>query len=149
MINFSLYKEVKRLYQPKRKNCLNWVSHSLVKEYQLISIDLIIVSKKRSLELNKKYRQKDNPTNVISLEYHQTRESFNLLCGEIILCDEIIVEEAISQQKDIMAHYAHMIVHGTLHLQGFDHQNDDEANQMEAFEVKIMKQFGYPNPYLY
>ncbi|MFN8770034.1 MAG: rRNA maturation RNase YbeY [Neisseriaceae bacterium] len=148
MINIFLHKQVKRLYQPKRKNCLFWIQKSLIKEYNLVSIDILIVSKEQSLQLNSKYRNRNSPTNVISLEYNESRDKYNMLCGELILCDGIIVDEAIDQNKDIMLHYAHMIIHGVLHLQGLDHQNDEDANYMEQLEIDIMQQCGFVNPYI-
>lgn len=148
MLNFSLYKQVRRCYQPKRVDFLRWLKKSVLQEYKQINIDVSIVSKELSRKLNFEYRGKDMPTNVISLEYTESRELYNILCGELILCDAIINEESVIQNKQILSHYAHMFIHGILHLQGLDHQQDVEANYMEGVEINILEQFGFANPYL-
>jgi probable rRNA maturation factor len=150
----SLTKNIRKSYQPKLNQVKSYIRNSLVKDFGVINIDVVIVSAKVSRELNLKYRERDYPTNVISLEDRSTREEFNILQGELILCDEIIVNEAhlnyepvVSNHPCIEAHYAHMIVHGILHLQGFDHIRDDEATHMEGLEVQILKRLGFDNPY--
>ena len=142
----NLTKYVRRTYQPKSNQVKSYIRHSLVKKYNALSVGIIIVSSKVSRELNLKYRNLDYPTNVISLEDRSTLEEFNMLQGELILCDEIIMHEA-KTIKNVEAHYAHMIVHGVLHLQGFDHLGDDEARQMEHQEAKILKELGFSDPY--
>ncbi len=142
----SLTKNIRKLYQPKLNQVKSYIRHSLVKEFNVVNISTVIVSAKVSRELNLKYRGRDYPTNVISLEDRGTREEFNILQGELILCDEIIVNEA-KQIANIDAHYAHMIVHGVLHLQGFDHIQDNEATYMEDLEAQILKKLGFDNPY--
>ena len=146
---FCLTKNVKRSHQPKRKQIEAWLKASLIKNYNNISINIVIVSTQRSQELNLCYRNIDKPTNVISLEYPTSSpsESYHILMGDLILCDDIIVKEAQSQHKSIIEHYAHMIIHGMLHLQGLDHENTIDAEHMEALEVSIMAQFGFANPY--
>ena len=147
MLNISLLKEVRKLYQPKKAEIIKWVDKALVTKYNQVNIDIVIVNDKRSHQLNLEYRKQDKATNVISLEYESTRSKFNLLFGELILCDDIIVNEAITQNKTIIEHYAHMVVHGVLHLQGFDHINDKDANKMEQLEINIMQDMGFNNPY--
>ena len=73
------------------------------------------------------------------MEYADSREQFNLLSGEIILCDEVIVAEATNQAQSVLKHYAHMLIHGVLHLQGYDHQNNADAEQMETLEAQILQ----------
>lgn len=140
MINITLHKEVKRLYQPKLKDFTNWITASLQSSFLQVNIDILIVNSDRSLYFNDKYRNKPYPTNVISLEYKESRTKFNILSGELILCDEVITNEAVAAQKTIFAHYAHMVIHGVLHMQGFDHQADSEAQIMESCEEKILRQ---------
>jgi probable rRNA maturation factor len=112
-----------------------------------VQLSVSIISLDDSQALNLLYREKNKPTNVISLEYPDNREQFNMLTGELFLCDEVIVNEATEQSKSIINHYMHMLVHGLLHLQGYDHILDDEAEIMEALEVQILKQFGIEDPY--
>lgn len=147
MYNISIAKYRNLRHMPTKDMILKLCKRSLVDNYKNVSISLIIVNNEDSQMYNKSYRDKDYPTNVISLEYPDTIQGFDSLMGEIILCDDIIVTEASEQDKNILAHYAHMIVHGMLHLQGYDHQNDDEANIMEAKEIEILAQLGYSTPY--
>lgn len=143
----SLTKNIRRPYQPKLNQVKSYIRQSLVEKFNVVNIDITIVSAKISRELNFKYRSRDYPTNVISLEDKSTRVEFNILQGELILCDEVIMGEA-QTLANINAHYAHMIVHGMLHLQGFDHIEDDDATQMENLEIQILKQLGFHNPYI-
>lgn len=143
----NLTKCVRKSYQPKLNQVKSYIRHSLVKKYNVLSIEIVIVSASVSRELNLKYRNRDYPTNVISLEGRSTLKEFNILQGELILCDEIIISEA-KNTENIAAYYAHMIVHGVLHLQGFDHVVDDEALQMECLEIKILKELGFSDPYI-
>ena len=142
----NLTKYVRKPYQPKLNQVKSYIRQSLVKKFNALNIDVVLVSAKVSRELNLKYRERDYPTNVISLEDRSTREEFNMLQGELILCDEIIVNEA-KLATNVEAHYAHMIVHGVLHLQGFDHIQDDDALQMEDLEIQVLKKLGFNNPY--
>ncbi|MCC2645895.1 MAG: ybeY [Burkholderiales bacterium] len=141
----NLTKQIRRPYQPKLNQVKSYIRHSLVKKFNIINLSISIVSNKVSRELNLKYRNLDYATNVISLEDRATREEFNILQGDLILCDGIIVDEVTSE--NINLHYAHMIVHGVLHLQGFDHIKDSDAAQMEDMEIHILKELGFNNPY--
>jgi probable rRNA maturation factor len=146
---FSLTKEVRRSYQPKRQQVEAWIKASLIDSYNNVSVNVIIVPEQRSQELNLAYRNKDKPTNVISLEYPDSSHiGYHALMGELILCDAVIVQEAELQGKSILAHYAHMVIHGMLHLQGLDHETVDCAKKMEALEISIMAQFEFSNPYI-
>ena len=94
--------------------------------------------------LNRDYRGKDYATNVLSFSY----ESGERVCGDLVLCREVIEREAREQGKAPEAHYAHMVVHGMLHLQGHDHETSGaDAKRMEALERKILGALGYPDPY--
>lgn len=148
MLHFTLQKQCRRTYQPKRIDINSWIRKSLVKNYAMISIDCTIVSSQVSRQYNKQYRDIDYPTNVISLEYGSTRDEYAILCGELILCDDVIVNEAQGGGKNILEHYAHMVIHGLLHLQGFEHESESGAQQMEQLEAKIMQQLGFSDPYL-
>ncbi len=98
-------------------------------------------------QLNKQYRDKDKPTNVLSFPMQSPEEVDVCLLGDIALCASVIKQEAIQQSKPEISHWAHMVVHGMLHLQGYDHIKDDEAEKMEQLEVKVLKQLGFSNPY--
>jgi probable rRNA maturation factor len=93
--------------------------------------------------LNREFRQKDYATNVLTFDYAQEP----LVMADLIICAPVIEQEAAEQGKTLEAHYAHMLVHGTLHAQGYDHIEDDEAQCMEAREREILAALGFDDPY--
>ncbi|MEY4261666.1 MAG: putative metal-dependent hydrolase [Pseudomonadota bacterium] len=120
---------------------LKWLSPIVDKNAE---ITIRIVDNDESINLNNIYRKKKYPTNVLSFlvddEVH--------LIGDIVLCAPVIEKEALEQSKKLEAHYAHLIIHGALHLYGYDHENKKDADIMEAKEIKILTKLGYKNPYL-
>ena len=93
--------------------------------------------------LNRDYRGKDYATNVLSFPY----ESEPVVMGDLVICPSVVAKEAAEQNKPLDAHYAHLTVHGILHLQGWDHDNDEDAQAMEDEEREILAALGYPDPY--
>ncbi|EKD54386.1 MAG: hypothetical protein ACD_60C00089G0005 [uncultured bacterium] len=112
-------------------------------------LNIRIVDKNEMTQLNSMYRQKHKPTNVLSFPFDMPKEceSQMPLLGDIVICAEVIAEEALAQKKTLEAHWAHMIVHGTLHLLGYDHEKKKEADLMEAEEIKILHTLGFHDPY--
>lgn len=107
-----------------------------------------IVDEAESHELNLTYRGKDKPTNVLSFPF-EVPEGIKLpLLGDLVICRQIVEQEAAEQHKSVIAHWAHLTIHGTLHLLGYDHINDDEAEEMESLETQIMQHLGFEDPYL-
>ena len=106
-----------------------------------------VVDKKESRELNKRYRNVDKATNVLSFPAELPEGVDLSILGDVVICAKIISEEAKLQHKNLKSHWAHMLVHGILHLQGYDHQSEDQAKKMESLEIKILKGFGINNPY--
>jgi probable rRNA maturation factor len=115
-----------------------------------------VVGNAESRRLNRTWRGKDKPTNVLSfpaapLPAVHGRVARSLpeadSIGDLAICAPVVAREAREQGKQVQAHWAHMVVHGVLHLLGYDHESDRDAAVMEAREVKILAQFGYPNPY--
>ena len=106
-------------------------------------VTLRLVDTVEGRRLNRNFRGKDHPTNVLTFVYAEGGR----LAGDIVLCAPVIAAEARSQGKDLQAHYAHLVVHGMLHLQGYDHEGEDEAAVMEARETEIVTELGYPDPY--
>lgn len=105
------------------------------------------VERDESRQLNRDYRGKDKPTNVLSFPF-ETPPGIELpLLGDLVICHDIVVREAQEQYKSIQAHYAHLVIHGCLHLLGHDHIDDQEAEQMEALERTLLTQFGITDPY--
>ncbi len=114
-------------------------------------ISVVIVDPAESHELNLQYRGKDRPTNVLSFPYEYPEglpEDFvEDLLGDLVICRDVVVQEATEQNKTITEHWAHMIVHGTLHLLGYDHIEEADAKIMEPLETKIMQELGFADPY--
>ena len=106
-------------------------------------ITIRLVEADEGQALNNEYRGKDYATNVLSFPY----DTEPLVSGDLVICPSVVAREASEQNKPLAAHYAHLTVHGMLHLQGWDHENDDEAQAMETEETEILAAMGYPDPY--
>jgi len=106
-----------------------------------------IVESEESQQLNNQYRQKDKPTNVLSFPF-EVPEGIDInLLGDLIICNDILIEEADAQNKAIYNHWAHLVIHGCLHLLGYDHIDDAEAVEMESIEINLLSTLGIDNPY--
>jgi probable rRNA maturation factor len=110
-------------------------------------VSLYIVDDSEGQELNQQYRGKNYPTNVLSFPADLPEELDLPLLGDLVICAPVVEREALEQNKTLTAHWAHMLVHGTLHLLGFDHIDDDEAEAMEALETRILTSWGFEAPY--
>ncbi|MFT4021991.1 MAG: rRNA maturation RNase YbeY [Acinetobacter sp.] len=121
----------------------------LAEDYE---IGIACVDLDESHELNLQYRQKDKPTNVLSFPSEIPEEILSMLdaipLGDLVICIPVVLEEAQQQQKQPLDHFSHMLVHGTLHLLGYDHEiSDTDAEEMEALEIQILDKLGFDNPY--
>jgi len=131
-----------RLFKDATAIVLNANLISLKK--QSAELCIRIVDKTESASLNKQYRKKKGPTNVLAFPL----DINNLgLLGDLVICNEIVRQEAFNQGKTLAAHFSHMVIHGTLHLLGFDHQTNEQALEMESLEIKFLKKLGFSNPY--
>ena len=110
-------------------------------------IALRCVSTEESQQFNAQYRGKDKPTNVLSFPADIPDFIPSNLLGDLIICSQVVAQEADEQQKTPEAHWAHMVVHGTLHLLGYDHIEEQEAEEMESIETKILQKLGFNDPY--
>lgn len=110
-------------------------------------ITVRIVDAEESQSLNNQFRSKDKPTNVLSFPFDNEIELPVRLLGDLVVCAQVVEHEAHEQNKDLYDHWAHMIIHGALHLMGYDHINDEEAEQMESIEREILAQMGISDPY--
>lgn len=134
---------------PSKEQFYQWVSAVLTPYNKPYELTIRIVEQTESQQLNHQYRHKDKPTNVLSFPF-EVPEGIDLnLLGDLVVCADIVEQEAQQQHKTSTAHWAHMITHGCLHLLGYDHISESEANEMEALEIKILAQQGYENPYEY
>lgn len=146
IIELSISDEVDAAALPSEEDFQQWAQPCYPGEVEAVA-SLQIVSSEEMQELNKTYRAKDQPTNVLSFPMELPEEVGINILGDLALCAAVIEAEAKQQGKAPAAHWAHMVVHGMLHLQGYDHIEDDEAEDMEAREVEIMKILGFENPY--
>ena len=129
-----------RIALPRHK-VARWIRHALAADAE---ITVRIVGLEEGRALNRDYRQKDYATNVLTFDY--TREP--LVAADLVLCAPVVEQEAREQGKTLQAHYAHLLVHGTLHAQGWDHEtNRADAETMEAYEIQILARLNLPNPY--
>ena len=133
---------------PTEAQVQQWLDAAILPFQAEAEVTVRIVDDAESQQLNFDYRSKDKPTNVLSFPF-QCPPGIELpLLGDLVICAPVVAAEAAEQHKSLQAHWAHMVVHGCLHLLGFDHINDDDAEQMEAEEVTILQQLGINNPYL-
>ncbi len=124
---------------PTRHQFRKWVLAALETDAE---VTLRLVDAVESQELNRDYRGKDYPTNVLTFPLNDEP-----LMGDIVLCAPVVAKEALEQHKSLEAHYAHLTVHGVLHLQGYDHEREPDAEAMEALETQILSKLGYADPY--
>jgi len=132
---------------PEQKQFQQWVETALQKNYQNLEQTIRIVDEAESRSLNNRYRQRDKPTNVLSFPVEQSDYLEYQCLGDLVICAPVVEREAGEQGKAREAHWAHMVVHGMLHLQGYDHENKAEAAEMEALEIDILAALGHTNPY--
>nr|WP_275099954.1 rRNA maturation RNase YbeY [Sedimenticola hydrogenitrophicus] len=124
-----------------------WAEAALHGRLERAELVVRIVDREESRQLNREYRGKDSPTNVLSFPFEAPAVVANDLLGDLVICAPLVAEEAAEQGKPLEAHWAHLLVHGVLHLLGFDHINDPEAETMEGLEVEILESLGYSDPY--
>jgi len=137
-------------YIPSETECERWINCTLASvssSSDPIEIGLTITDAQGSAHLNQKYRDKQGPTNVLSFRYDAIPNTPVNPSGDLVICAELVEQEAKQQHKSEQAHWAHLIIHGTLHLLEYDHQIPEDAQKMETLEIKIMKMLGFPNPY--
>jgi len=136
-------------YTPSEEQFETWVKAALSGRRDETELTIRVVDQEESRGLNDQYRGKDKPTNVLSFPF-ETLDYMELpLIGDVVICASIVEQEAQEQVKEVDAHWAHMVVHGILHLLGYDHIDEDDAKIMETLEIKILADLGYSNPYQY
>ena len=140
-LNLSVQYACNREGLPLRADFVRWARAALVGGGE---IAIRLVEADEGQALNKEYRGKDYATNVLSFPY----DNEPVVLGDLVICPSVVAREANEQNKPLAAHYAHLTVHGMLHLQGWDHDNDEDAEAMENEERDILAALGYPDPYL-
>jgi probable rRNA maturation factor len=125
---------------PSRAQFRRWVRKALHRDAR---VTIRVVGQTEGRALNRSFRGKDYATNVLTFVFRE-RAPFE---ADLAICAPVVAREAREQRKSLIAHYAHLTVHGVLHLQGYDHENDADAAEMEGLETEIVTGFGYPDPY--
>lgn len=133
---------------PDDQSIKRWVSAAIGSKTGDTELSIRIVDEAEGKALNETYRGASGPTNVLSFPFDEKTPEPLPLIGDIVVCAPVVAREAAQQNKDLNAHWAHMIIHGVLHLLGYDHQDDEQANVMETLETEIMQGLGFPPPYL-
>ena len=133
---------------PTAQQIKRWATAAVQPQSDEVEMTVRIVDEAESHALNLNYRGKDRPTNVLSFPFECPDEVELPLLGDLVICRQVVEREAQEQDKPLMAHWAHMVVHGSLHLLGYDHIKDDEAEEMESLETQIMIGLGFVDPYL-
>ena len=139
-LNLSVQYACNRDGLPLRADFVRWARAALVGGGE---VTIRLVDADEGQTLNNEYRGKDYATNVLSFPY----DTEPVVMGDLVICPSVVAREAAEQNKPLAAHYAHLTVHGMLHLQGWDHDNDDDAEAMENEEKEILAALGYPDPY--
>ena len=127
---------------PNKKHFKKWASATLRVN---TDVTIRIVDEAEGRALNLAYRGRDYATNVLTFTLTETPH----LIGDIVICAPVVASEALTQNKALIAHYAHLTVHGVLHLHGYDHENEYQAALMEGLEISILHKLGYANPYIF
>ena len=133
---------------PSFEDILLWLTSAIDKFQPQAEVTVRIVDESESHQLNLEYRGKDKPTNVLSFPFEVPMGIEMDLLGDLVICKQVVEQEAKEQSKPLMAHWAHMVVHGSLHLLGYDHIEDEDAEEMESLETEIMQSMGFDDPYI-
>jgi probable rRNA maturation factor len=136
-----------RVRTPARRLMARWADAALGSRGVGHEMALLVVSAVRMRKLNLEYRGKDKPTNVLAFPASPAPGVRPRPLGDVVICPAVLRREAREQGKTETAHWAHLIVHGTLHLAGYDHERNDDAARMERREIAVMKKLGFANPY--
>lgn len=140
---------------PTAQQWRRWIWQALKHDCARAEIGLLLLDEAEARAYNRDYRGKDYATNVLSFALDEGEQaalaglsgSLPVLRGDLVICPQVVAREAAEQGKTLEAHFAHLTLHGVLHLMGYDHIEPDEAEAMEALEIRLMNQLGYPNPY--
>ena len=133
---------------PSNEQLHQWATAALSSVKKNAELTIRIVEPSESQQLNHQYRNKNAPTNVLSFPFQAPAGIELDLLGDLIICAQVVQDEAKQQNKPIFDHWTHMVVHGCLHLLGYDHITNEEAEVMESLEIDILHQLGIKNPYI-
>jgi probable rRNA maturation factor len=137
-----------RMRAPSRRSLARWASAALGPRGLGKELALKLVSQPQMRALNRQFRGKDQPTNVLAFPATRTHVSIPQPLGDVVICPAVLRREAQAQGKTLQAHWAHLVVHGALHLAGFDHEVQCDAQRMERREIAVLRSLGFDNPYV-
>jgi probable rRNA maturation factor len=132
---------------PPRKQIARWARAALGQRRGAWTLGVRVVGRAESRRVNRRFRHRDRPTNVLSFSALLREADGRRLLGDLLVCAPVIASEAREQRKSRAAHWAHMIVHGTLHLKGYDHERSADAHRMERRERHVLGELGFADPY--
>jgi probable rRNA maturation factor len=147
MNQVELQIETKAANLPTAAQFQTWVDAALADQNKEFEVVVRLVDEAESAQLNQEYRHKTGPTNILSFEFEVPDGIPLNLLGDLVICAPIIEKEALEQGKQLEHHWAHIVIHGVLHLRGYDHLAEDEALEMENKEIEILKTMNISNPY--
>jgi len=143
----SVRRAVRARAVPTAGQLAAWAAAALGRRAAGSEISVLLVGRARSRALNARYRHRDRATNVLSFPAPPTVRARSGLLGDLVICPAVLRAEAQAQGKRLRAHWAHLVVHGVLHLVGFDHEQTAQARRMERREVRVLRRLGFPDPY--
>ena len=132
---------------PDEKQILLWAKAAIETNVPAAELSVRIVDSDEMQHANHNWREKDKPTNVLSFPASFPEEAGINYLGDILICADVLSRESDEQQKFLIAHWAHIVIHGVLHLQGYDHIDDQDALRMEQREIEVLRGLGFDNPY--
>ncbi|QSX34609.1 rRNA maturation RNase YbeY [Shewanella avicenniae] len=132
---------------PQQADFERWATLAIGNAMPVAEMTIRLVDEAESQQLNHEYRGKDKPTNVLSFPFEAPPGIDLPLLGDLVICVPVVEQEAAEQGKPLQAHWAHMVVHGCLHLLGYDHIEDEEAEEMESIETQLIESLGFTDPY--
>lgn len=136
-----------RTWVPSRTEIAAWAGLAAGRRSAGRELGVRVVGRVESRRLNARYRGRNNPTNVLSFPAAELPRGPAQPLGDLVICPEVLRAEARQQRKSLRAHWAHLVVHGTLHLIGHDHERRSDADRMERREIAVLRRLGFPNPY--
>jgi probable rRNA maturation factor len=137
-----------RPFIPSRYYLQRWSNKALIGRTTLTALTIRLVARKESADLNLRFRHKKGPTNILSFPFEPPPAIYSPLLGDLVICAALVNQEAKEQQKTRLAHWAHLLIHGCLHLVGYDHMKTKDARKMEILEIQLLEELGYDNPYV-
>ncbi|GGP86970.1 rRNA maturation RNase YbeY [Shewanella ulleungensis] len=147
LLDLDLQIAVDNAATPTQAEFETWVRTAVGQTMGEVELTIRVVEIAESQQLNLTYRGKDKPTNVLSFPFEAPPEVELPLLGDLVICAAVVEQEASEQNKPLNAHWAHMVIHGCLHLLGYDHIIDEEADEMESLETQLVEGLGFSDPY--